>query len=74
MIGKGFEKIASTVQNEIYALESDGDCRTRLYETVMNESILNYSKALADLLKHKKLNNLAEELTKPTQEGALMVR
>jgi hypothetical protein len=51
MIGKGSEKIASTVQDEIYALESEGDCRTRLYETVMNESILNYSKALADAQK-----------------------
>jgi hypothetical protein len=51
MIGKGFEKIASTVQDEIYALESEGDCRTRLYETVMNESILNYSKALAEAQK-----------------------
>jgi hypothetical protein len=39
MIGKGFEKIASTVQDEIYALESEGDCRIRLYETVMNESM-----------------------------------
>ncbi len=51
MIGKGFENIASTVHGEIYALESEGNCRTRLYETVMNESILNYSKALAEAQK-----------------------
>jgi hypothetical protein len=72
MIGKGFEKIASTVQNEIYALESEGDCRTRLYETVMNESILNYSKALAEAQKAEQSSGGADKThTGGSSHGAL---
>ena len=72
MIGKGFEKIASTVQDEIYALESEGDCRTRLYETVMNESILNYSKALAEAQKAEQSSGGADKThTGGSSHGAL---
>ena len=72
MIGKGFEKIASTVQDEIYALESESDCRTRLYETVMNESILNYTKALADAQKAEQFSGGADKThTGGSSHGAL---
>jgi hypothetical protein len=51
MIGKVLEKIASTVREEMYAWDTDGNCQTRFYETLMIESILNYSKAFTDAKK-----------------------
>lgn len=51
MIGKVLEKNASTVREEMYAWDTEGNCQTRLYETLMNESILNYFKAFTDAQK-----------------------
>jgi hypothetical protein len=51
MIGKVLEKIASTVREEMYAWDTDGNCQTRFYETLMSESIISYSKAFTDAKK-----------------------
>lgn len=51
MIGKVLEKNASTVREEMYKWNTEGNCQTRLYRTLMNESILNYLKALTDAQK-----------------------
>jgi hypothetical protein len=72
MIGKGYEKIASTLADEIYAPDSEGDVRTRLYESVMNKSMVNYSKALADALKAERSSGGADKThTGGSSHGAL---
>lgn len=72
MIGKGFEKIASTLKDEIYAPHSEGEVRTRLYESVMNKSIGNYSKALADALQAEQSSGGADKAhTGGSSHGAL---
>ena len=57
MIGKCYEKIASTLKEEKYQVGSPGedlDQPTRLYETIMNDAISNYAKASEDALKAEK--------------------
>jgi len=47
MIGKCYEKIASTLKEEKYPLmtSQEGDQSSRLYETTMHDAIVNYAKA-----------------------------
>jgi len=52
MIGKCFEKIASTLREEIYPTEDEQE--RRLYETTMIEAIQNYAAALSDAQKVEK--------------------
>ena len=48
MIGKGYEKIASTLRDEKFVLDSEGAHTARLYETVMNDAISNYALAVSE--------------------------
>jgi len=51
-VGKSYEKIASTLQDESYLLcDSSQDATSRKYETCMAEALSSYSKALAEAAK-----------------------
>lgn len=47
MIGKGHEKIASTLRDEDFVLNSEGVHKARLYETKMNDAIQSYAMAIS---------------------------
>lgn len=51
MIGKGYEKIGSTLKEEAFVLDSEGAGSPRSYETVMNHAIANYAMAFAEAQK-----------------------
>ena len=60
MIGKCYEKIASTLKEEIYQPVDSPEVLgrpTRLYETTMNDAIRNYSKACVDAEKAEKASS-----------------
>ncbi len=48
MIGKGHEKIASTLKDEEFVLDYEGVHTARSYETEMNNAIHNYVRALTE--------------------------
>ena len=67
MVGKCFEKIASTLSKEIYLPHSTEECRSaRLYETTMTDAIHNYSEALVGARQAEKSNG---RVTDNTQIG-----
>ncbi|KAL7552882.1 hypothetical protein ACHAWF_016144, partial [Thalassiosira exigua] len=49
MIGKCYEKMAATLGEEKFTIDSSADCQpTRVYETYMTDAIKNYSEAFRD--------------------------
>lgn len=51
MVGKGYEKIGSTLRDEQFVVNSEGAHTSRSYETVMKNAIQNYAMAVSDAQK-----------------------
>jgi len=51
MVGKGYEKIGTTLRDEKFVVDSKDTHTARLYETVMNDAIHNYAMAVAEAQK-----------------------